>query len=70
MHAGRGTADAARRALLPHLRETATAIEADLSAGAVQQDHAARPLLIAGAGHRNRFVTRWSLTRLPPPSKV
>jgi IclR family transcriptional regulator, pca regulon regulatory protein len=33
MHVGRGSADAARRELLPHLRETATAIEADLSAG-------------------------------------
>lgn len=33
MHVGRGSADAARRELLPHLRDTATAIEADLSAG-------------------------------------
>jgi IclR family transcriptional regulator, pca regulon regulatory protein len=33
MHVGRGSADAARRELLPHLRETAAAIEADLSAG-------------------------------------
>jgi IclR family pca regulon transcriptional regulator len=33
MHVGRGSAEAARRELLPHLRETAAAIEADLSAG-------------------------------------
>jgi IclR family pca regulon transcriptional regulator len=33
MHVGRGSADAARRELLPHLRETAEAIETDLAAG-------------------------------------
>jgi IclR family pca regulon transcriptional regulator len=33
MHVGRGSADAARRELLPHLRDTAAAIEADLCAG-------------------------------------
>jgi IclR family transcriptional regulator, pca regulon regulatory protein len=33
MHVGRGSAAAARRELLPHLLDTATAIEADLSAG-------------------------------------
>jgi IclR family pca regulon transcriptional regulator len=32
MHVGRGSADAARRELLPHLRTTATAIETDLAA--------------------------------------
>jgi hypothetical protein len=33
MHVGRGSADAARRELLPHLRDTATTIETDLAAG-------------------------------------
>jgi IclR family pca regulon transcriptional regulator len=32
MHVGRGSADAARRELLPHLQDTAHAIEADLAA--------------------------------------
>lgn len=32
MHVGRGSAEAARRELLPHLRTTAAAIEADLAA--------------------------------------
>lgn len=33
MHVGRGSGEGARRELLPHLRETAAAIEADLCAG-------------------------------------
>jgi IclR family transcriptional regulator, pca regulon regulatory protein len=41
MHVGRGSADAARRELLPQLRETAGAIEADLSAGQPSRSHAA-----------------------------
>jgi IclR family pca regulon transcriptional regulator len=32
MHVGRGSADAARRELLPHLRTTAAAIDGDLAA--------------------------------------
>jgi IclR family pca regulon transcriptional regulator len=40
MHVGRGSADSVRREMVPHLRETAAAIEADLTAG--QPSKAAR----------------------------
>jgi IclR family transcriptional regulator, pca regulon regulatory protein len=33
MHVGRGSADSVRREMVPHLRETAAAIEVDLTAG-------------------------------------
>jgi hypothetical protein len=33
MHVGRGSADSVRKEMVPHLRETAAAIEADLTAG-------------------------------------
>ncbi|HEX3825430.1 MAG TPA: IclR family transcriptional regulator C-terminal domain-containing protein [Mycobacteriales bacterium] len=48
MHVGRGSAEAARRELLPHLREAAAAIEADLSAG--QPARSGRGLAAGSAG--------------------
>jgi IclR family transcriptional regulator, pca regulon regulatory protein len=42
MHVGRGSADAARRELLPHLRDTATTIETDLAAGGAPTNNRSR----------------------------